>query len=331
MTEKRTERPFRSYVPIPSDIPFTHALPPGMSEAYYLRTRGAPMLRAGMSTAPEQQFTAAQGRDIIKAADRTHDYITDNRIKNVVLLDRNARPTEVALYTVWSHQHPREPRPYSTFFLNTRGFLTPEDLASESQASEKGRAGKEFKTAVLSGDYVQEQPAGRTRNEIQRDLERSTPYLFAAREEPTLVFDVCMHEGASMGAVLRELDASGFTDLRLGLAGDRTNSSAISPDFVALPESDEMTCGLFGTDRMTVKPYTSVLAQSNPDRSERYASRHLRQTLRETIYLTAQTTQIPQVHEEPKVGESTAQSIGAQEASGRENFFGSIQGKAKTK
>lgn len=314
MTERRPDKLARPYFPLSSDIPFTHALPPGMSAEYFLRTRGAPQLRAGMASSPEQTFTAAQGRDIVTAAEGIHEYIRDNNIQNVVLLDRNARPTEVALRTVWHHENPGQDRPYTTYFLNTRGFLTEDDLAAQSQASEKGRAGKEFRTAVMSGDYIQQSPAGRTREEIQRDLKTTTPYLFSAREEPTLVFDTCIHEGTSVGAVLRELDSSGFTDLRFGVAGDSTNSSDIQPDFVALPDSDEMTCGLFGTDRMTVKPFTRVVAHVNPDKTERSVSRRMRENLRETIIVTSRSTQEQTNLDEPEVGITAGQSIQDQEA-----------------
>ncbi len=253
-----------------------------MGAEYFMRAVATPMLSA-MLRGQEQQFGPQRSAEATLAAVNLSKYVQNEGIKNVVLLDRSARTAATALRAAWDDEHPGEKKPFNTFFINPRGFATEEDLSAVDPEFRIDRREREYLVAMNNRDFVQRHPSGRTSEQIQTDLAETFPLLVAAKDEPTLIFDVCIHQGTSAKPVLREFKDSGFSDLRFGVAGDYANHSGIVPDFIGLPGFREDTCIVFGSDYSMVKPFGAMTSDRTENPDDLRDGARLRNKLREVI------------------------------------------------
>lgn len=190
------------------------------------------------------------------------DYVKDNAIKNVVFIDRKARPMGIALSTFWRKSYQDEKRPFDIYFVNPRGFLTPPDLAVKSAPGKLSRRVKEVIHSLKTRDAWLTGWGGRTNEKIRADFEESYPKLLKNADEPTLVFDTNIRTGSTIGPVVHKLSNYGFTQLRIGVICNAGNESSITPDFTALDITEE-TADIWGNDMIVKKPFDDVHSMPN--------------------------------------------------------------------
>lgn len=187
-------------------------------------------------------------------------YIEDNGIKNLVLVDRAARPAFHAVRAVWQQKHPGEKMPFTVYFVNPRGFLTDGDLKAKPGGVSK--VTEELFKGLRSDDRP-EMPAPKSQADVEKDFKASYGRLVDHKEDATLVYDNCIHRGDSITPIQRTLSGVGFTDVKVGVAADQTNTSGIVPDFIAIENHKTPVCGVFGSDTAVRKPFSSTRAQVN--------------------------------------------------------------------
>lgn len=158
--------------------------------------------------------------EVIKVGLRLAGYVHDNGIKNVMFIDKSARPGYLVLRGGWHATYPNERVP-GMYFINP--------LA------------------------IQE---GHIRPGAVKSFMRTYPHLFAQRKEPILVFDSCMHSGDKMKKVVALLDSAGFWKIKKGLVQPQRGSQydeKMQLDFIALDSKSEFGCRPLGTERIVVK------------------------------------------------------------------------------
>lgn len=240
-----------------------------VNSGFRMRNRRAPVSPMEEILGLLSHLTRISEQERPKASDlvaRITDYLKDNNIGNILLLDRAARPAGIALSTSWREKYPYTKRPFDIYFVNPRGFVTQEELAGKDGFLGPSRKSFELFLSRRTGDIYDPSASGRTVDAIKADFETTYPRLADARDEAVLVFDNCIHEGRSMIPIVARLGQFGFTDVRIGVAGNANNRSGLTPDFVAFSDFQGPTCGIFGIDSLVQKPFESVTSvrTSNP-------------------------------------------------------------------
>lgn len=206
-----------------------------------------------------------QGRkEIFEITRRLFEYIEQNNIKNVVFVDRAARPAYIALREYWKQLHPQENPPFKIYFANPKGFMTEDFLKRKHPQYNKPLAEVYDDKAALaarvekSSDLEEDIAEARTSGEIEEDFKRSYRELIERRNEGTIIFDTCIHSGMSLQNIVEVLKKNGFTSLKIGVVDEHKSLRRVKPDFVAIPQRAYFACTPFDTDTLIGKTYTSV-------------------------------------------------------------------------
>lgn len=113
-------------------------------------------------------------KELICITGNVVNYLLNNNVNNLVLLDRSARAFYAALYAWYDFFHPDKPKP-NVYFINP-------DFKSEKKLKHEFRGGH--------------------------------PYLYEKRDKPVLVLDTCCHSGNKLSRVKKLLTKVGFSDVR---------------------------------------------------------------------------------------------------------------------
>jgi hypothetical protein len=118
----------------------------------------------------------------------------ENGVRNVVLLDKRARPLWVGMAEYWRRAYPREQRP-GIHFINPAAL-------QQTVANSKSPAELRARLTDAAGLCA-------------RGLARSA--LRSASAAPTLVADLCAHSGQALYLSKRVLEEVGFDELHTGV------------------------------------------------------------------------------------------------------------------
>ena len=157
--------------------------------------------------------TLKSRQQVMQVLGATSDYVSDNSVDALVLLDSGARPMGVAFAEYWRLTREQDERRPDIFFLKPSGFKKSEDTTHQ--------------------------------------LEQRHPYLNAHKDSTVMLVDTCMHDGNSMRPVLEGLTVAGFDDLKIGTMGGHGNTSGIDPDLVVIPGKPAEACYPFMIDTIT--------------------------------------------------------------------------------
>lgn len=137
-------------------------------------------------------------------------YCAAHDIKNVIFLDRSARPAYVPFKKSWEQSRGRKSRP-SIYFMAPK--------------------------------TMEEYGVGEDEVEL---FKKEQPYLNRAREQGTLVFDVCIKDGMTLHNTYELLRQSGFTDIHtMVTAAHDDREHHFTPDKI-LNDNHVLGCHLFG-------------------------------------------------------------------------------------
>lgn len=165
-----------------------------------------------------QFFKASESRrDIFEIAKGVSEYLHENNVNQLVLIDRAARPAHVAIREYWKTIYPDEDVP-KIYFVNPDGF-------SRINQSQK---------------------------KIKQELESSYPELIKHKDEPLLIFDTCIHSGRTIKKTLKSFQNNGFSKIRTGFiyfddACRNKNTNSLI-DFQVLSEHPHLGCSPFRKD-----------------------------------------------------------------------------------
>lgn len=183
------------------------------------------------------------------------NFVHDEKIANVIFLDRSARPAYLALKECWKIAHPDEPRP-GMFFMNPLGFMSRDKTAQEKL---KYQAFRSLGTGEKHIRY--EQP--RLEAAILKDLQTTYQALLAESDRPMMIFDVCMHSGNNVVPVKKALEKVGCHKLFVGTMNEPPPECAVTADFFHFPEEEGGVCHPFGAIEEVKKSFESVSSRKN--------------------------------------------------------------------
>jgi hypothetical protein len=161
----------------------------------------------------ESKFMKYSGHpeDVYESSINLANYLKENKIPNVMFLDRSARQAYVGLKEAWKKVGEDEIAP-------TIYFINPKELRGEEDFSDyKGEFNRKFK--------------------------------HLNREEAILVYDACIHSGDSLFATKAFLESLGFTDVKVGATStDKSFSEEREKelDLIALDHRAHAGCHPFG-------------------------------------------------------------------------------------
>ena len=174
------------------------------SASIYSRLAGRAVVDlAGLLAQRQTPFN--RDRYVYEGVKSMADYSHDVGIKNIVLIDKSARPLWVGLSKYWQRTYPDGPRP-GIHFLNPTLFRNIVG-GSESPADLGHRL----------------EQAGRVTLEQLKD---SKSPLADKLDEPLLIADACLHSGRSTYLVKRVLENAGFSSVHVSVINTTLSSSS---------------------------------------------------------------------------------------------------------
>ncbi len=196
----------------------------------------------------EQKEQKAEWREaIFHITEKLAKYIRKERVKNLILLDRSARPIAIALKAYWKEMGFEEEQP-NIYFINPQAI--PPNITEDNYTKVSASFNEKFK-------------------KLTKD-----------KDAKTLLFDVCMHEGSTMRGVFDFFACQGFSELRVGVIDDDSDFEYLNVDFSN--DFGGHGCYLFGIDKMVQKNGDIVSERSSSARN-REVGRRLRKELIQII------------------------------------------------
>jgi hypothetical protein len=176
------------------------------------------------------------------------EYIARHKIKNLILIDKGARPAYI-----WIKEYLRKVYPDINRSLNIN-FINPDNYKHLSGGfSDRAKVISQVPIMIRFALNVQDWYAGEQFPiaTLVENFKTWYPQLTQRKNESTLVFDTCIHMGVAMEWLLKVLKRLGFQDVRIGIVDDSRNHSSICPDFIVT--NDPKTCKSFGIESLIEK------------------------------------------------------------------------------
>lgn len=235
-------------------------------------------------------FTVPEARkELVEIGQKIAEYLHTNNIKKIVFVDRAARPGYIVLKECWKKMYPNSPQP-EIFFINPDGFEEKSFLVLEGfpklsvgyhilkEAQEKGE--------IVSNKIIKEEfKAPKTQEEIDSEFKETYSRLLQDKENPILLFDICIHTGNSIRSILIDLARVGFSyqNIKVGLVHNTTNATEIKPELVILDEMPTFKCHPFDEDRMIRMTFGRTSSKPNEDIPSRERSVRLRKEIKRIV------------------------------------------------
>jgi hypothetical protein len=203
------------------------------------------------------------------------EYLHDNQVPNIVIIDRSSRPLYVGIIECWRQLYPEEPRP-GIYFMNPKGFKSKEDVDPDD-------LWEMYLESEAKDDKPEQNLPTRSREEIIAEMEEVYSELDNDKEKPLLVFDSCIHTGDSLDPVVKSLRMSGYKDVRVGSINPAERNAKIDTDYHITRVRPEKGCYPFDRDRMIEKTFDHVYSQATPDQEKRQRSGTLRKEIKQVM------------------------------------------------
>jgi len=179
----------------------------------------------------EPQYLSDRQREILfESTDKLVELVRSNKVKDLILVDKSARPYGQAILKHWSKDCPDE-KPPSIYFMNPHGRDAWSDLEEASE-----------------------------------NFKQNFPQLQNDKNEPILIFDVCIHSGLSMGKIYELLKDQGFQNVT-AVSLENPNQEVPYP-FLNLETGDYGYC----------KPFGPSLVKNNNDEPNSVVSLSVKQS-----------------------------------------------------
>jgi len=233
------------------------------------RTNAAPKgLRETGPTREKYEYFGNEHKrhDIYEFSKELSIYLQENSIKNIIFLDRSARPAWVGVDEYWNQHHkPDTPKP-GFYFVNPDGFV----VRDGTLISDMRQVMLLLDQLMATGSLSPEQKTKTTR-EVGQRFSEVYPNLIQEKDEPLVVFDTCSHTGGTIKPVIAVLEHLGFSDVRVITANEPDWDSGIEPDALIDGETRLTSCYPFGNDSL-VKKKDDVVSVRNENANQQQAN-----------------------------------------------------------
>lgn len=186
----------------------------------------------------------AERRDIYIFCKELATYLHNEDIKNILFLDRSARPAWVGVDEYWNQTFIDTKKP-GFYFINPDGLkAAPVSLITDIH---------EIESTMLELLATGKVSPLRTENEIGERFSEIYSNLLEDRDKPLVLFDTCAHTGSTIKPVKNFLHSIGFKDIRIITANTPDDESEV--DTVARVDMDSQltSCYPFGRDSVVQK------------------------------------------------------------------------------
>lgn len=199
---------------------------------------------------PKKELTQEQREEIVKIADNLAGYLFNQKINNIIFLDRSARLGYLALIKSWRKLFPTIKCP-DIYFTNPDGYNTQFEK-------------KDVKS-------------------IAKEFDRAYKKLASKKHEKIMLFDTCMHSGETLRPVLEVLKKAGYSKVLVGLTQpkDYFYRSGIKVNFSALKNQQSKCCYPFGRGELMTKMGDGLICSQRKDSEARKYFLKLRKELAE--------------------------------------------------
>jgi hypothetical protein len=235
------------------------------------------------------------------------DFLHDNEIPNLVLLDRSARPAHVGIRQYMRMRYPDETLP-ATYFIDPdatvhsysdrelndtehhilRDIIVSRDPSSYGfDAPFENPAQQEISQRMdtLAVEIIRRRrEAHVTPPAAVENFQRSQPVLASKTDQPVLVFDTCSHTGQSMHLAESLLRDAGFTDVWTGVVSTADSvPELVAYDLVVGSEAPTLGCHPFGSENAVCREPADVVAQRTPNAADLSYAYGNRQAIKQAV------------------------------------------------
>jgi len=220
-------------------------------------------------------FDAIDRSEIFHFSRSVAEYLKNEKISNLIILDRSARPLYVGVKEYFHSKYPDERIP-DIYFLNPKGFKARENIDKydvESIADD----------CIWKNDLVEGIEDVKKHKEITKDFKESYKKLIDFKDEPILLFDGCIHSGASLKPILNTLEELEFSNIKIGTINPPDEESGINADFYITERKPERGCYPFGRDKIVEKTFSHVYSQKTADQEKIENSVLLRKEIKQIM------------------------------------------------
>jgi hypothetical protein len=221
---------------------------------------------------------------------RVAEYLHDEQIASLALVDTAARNLHIPIRAAWKHEYPDEPAP-TVYFLNPDGFVSPEThdmdgyirAVIKEQAVNRGVTSGEQYNASTSSTFGRLRLYSSARARIRNDTLAAMGHLnasaFTASVDTAirrdnrfngrvLVLDVCTHTGGSIRGIAETMKNIGIIDVRTGVVSNVSNLGH-DVDYVVFDEDEApLECRPFGVHRGILTSRNQISSVSSAGISE---------------------------------------------------------------
>jgi hypothetical protein len=185
------------------------------------------------------------------------EYLHDNKISDLVIIDRSSRPVYIGVMEYWRKKYPNEKMP-GIYFMNPKGFKSREALTEEELEEVQ-------EDCNYKHDLDESSSQARSEAEIIKELEETYFNLVKDKDKTILIFDSCIHSGNTLAPLKEILEKAGFTDLRIGAINRSDRGSLVKTDFSITSDRPNKGCYPFDRDRMIEKTFDHVYSKKSRD------------------------------------------------------------------
>jgi transcriptional regulator with XRE-family HTH domain len=225
---------------------------------------------------------AEQRNDIYQFSKELSNYLHNEKIPNMIMLDRSPRPLWVGIDEYWKIHYKNEPRP-NIYFINPDGFDSITRAKQQNNLSQK-EIFLDHMMFASTGESIIINKAKEIEENTRVQFEQAYSKLEKNKTEPLVVFDNCLHSGRTIIPVIHYLKKYGYEDLRIVIGETSSNRSNIRVDKDFTDKVKFISCRAFGGDFGVQKDDENVYSSydENADRSKVISSREeIRRIVRE--------------------------------------------------
>jgi hypothetical protein len=225
-------------------------------------------LRSKMTGESEFFPTLTEKKELVETCSALTVFLHDNKVSNLVLVDRSARPAYLGVSHLWRKNYPDEQIP-AIYFVNPDSLKSGEDLFQSGSSGLPKFIEMTFKDdePPLIQQRIIDQ-MGKSNDDISTEFSDAYPKLKSNNDQSVLVFDACIHSGDTIKPIKRTLEDIGYKKVLTGVVGNPRDESDLKLDFVALTTEPLGFCRPFDKDRIIKKQLGNILPVKNTNKNE---------------------------------------------------------------
>lgn len=204
-------------------------------------------------------FTTPERRhDIYEFSKGLTTYLHNEKIPNLILIDRSPRPIWIGVDEYWKQNYKEEQRP-NIYFVNPDGFDSLYKAIKEENISDQELFTDQM-IFSLTGESMILKKADEIDEKIKNQFEKVYHKLEEQKKKPIALFDNCIHSGKTIIPILSYFKRNGYKDIRVLIGDEYHDYSQVKIDESFGDNTSINACGILGLDLGVVKDDNDVFS-----------------------------------------------------------------------